>query len=288
VNAGRRDFPLAAVFGMTLVLAPISPVRPQTISGTTATGIHYEVGGTGDPVVLIHGFSMDLRAWAAQAAVLESSFRVIRYDLRGHGGSPLPEAPYSAIDDLASVLDAAGVARASLVGLSAGAEVSIDFALEHPDRVERLVLASPGLGGYVTDEPMTWMQPVFEAAGAGDAPRAARLWSRTPIMTLESDTSGAAMLREIVMSNQALWTLRTNPARPLQTPAVQRLEAIRAPTLVLVGEKDLSHILAIGRLLAERIPGARAVTIEGAGHILNLDAPDRFTRLVIRFLSEPR
>ena len=144
--------------------------------------------------------------WAPQIAFLEGRFRVVRYDLRGHGQSAAPAAPYTTYDDLLSVLDALKIERATLVGLSAGAEIATDFVLVHPSRVRGLVLASPGLSGYVPSDPMAWAQPVFQAAGAGDADRAARLWVATPLMTLRRNVAAAPIVADLVNSNVKLWS----------------------------------------------------------------------------------
>jgi len=257
----------------------------QVTTGTTPSGLYYEASGSGDPVVLIHAFSVDRRMWAPQVAALEKRFRVIRYDLRGHGNSSGPSEPYAAHDDLRSVLDALGVTRAALVGLSAGSTLAIDFALAYPDRVTRLVLASPGLNGHVPSPPLTWTQPVFQAAGAGNAEGAATLWAETPIMATHGGAATAAAVKSLVMSNVRLWTYRTNPARPLTPPAISRLGEIRSPTLVILGERDLPHIKEIAGLLLAGVGGARQVTVPGAGHIVNLDAPDVFNTAVETFLG---
>ena len=257
----------------------------QVTTGTTASGLYYEASGSGDPVVLIHGFSVDRRMWAPQVAVLEKRFRVIRYDLRGHGNSAAPSEPYAAHDDLRSVLDTLGVARATLIGLSAGSTLAIDFAIAYPDRVTRLVLASPGLNGHVPSPPLTWTAPVFQAAGAGDAEGAAKLWADTPLMATHGGAAAAAAVKSLVMSNVRLWTYRTNPARPLTPPAIRRLSEIRSPTLVILGERDLPHIKEIAGLLVAGVGGARLVTVPGAGHIVNLDAPDAFNTAVETFLG---
>jgi pimeloyl-ACP methyl ester carboxylesterase len=93
-----------------------------------------------------------------------------------------------------------GIERAALVDLSAGATIATDFAIAYPGRVSRIVLASPGLSGHVSP-PLTWAQPVFEAAGAGDSEGAAKLWAQTPIMALRNDMTAASTVRELVMSN---------------------------------------------------------------------------------------
>ena len=86
----------------------------QTATGTSAGGLFYEASGAGESVVLIHAFSVDRRMWAPQIAALEGRFRVIRYDLRGHGNSAAPSAPYAPHEDLRFVLDTLGISRATL------------------------------------------------------------------------------------------------------------------------------------------------------------------------------
>jgi 3-oxoadipate enol-lactonase len=267
-----------------LVLLPAS-LAAQVRTGSTASGLFYEVSGTGEPVVLIHAFSVDRRMWAPQIAVLEKRFQVIRYDLRGHGKSEGPSGPYAPHEDLRSVLDALGVGKATLMGLSAGSTLAIDFAIAYPNRVARLVLSSPGVNGHVPSQPLTWTQPVFKAAGAGDAEGAARLWAETPIMALRNDLSAAPAMRDLVMSNVRLWTFRTNSAQPLTPPAIGRLAEVKSPTLVILGDQDLPHIKEIAELLVKGIAGARLVTIAGAGHITNFDARDAFNQAVDTFLS---
>jgi len=272
-----------------LVIAVFVPAaaRAQVRTGTTPTGLYYEVSGSGDPVVLIHAFSVDRRMWAPQVVALERRFRVIRYDQRGHGNSTAPTDPYAPHEDLASVLDALGIQRATLVGLSAGSTLAIDFAIAHPDRVTRLVLASPGLNGYVPSPPLTWTAPVFQAAAAGDAEGAAKLWAATPIMTVYGGAAAADAVKSLVMENVRLWSYRANPARPLTPSAMTRLAEITSPTLVILGERDLPHIKDVARLLLAGVAGARMATVAGAGHIVNLDAPDAFNDALGGFLAGP-
>ena len=272
---------------LVLALLPRA-VWAQIATGTSAAGLAYEASGSGEAVVLIHAFSVDRRMWAPQIAALESRFRVIRYDLRGHGKSEGPSAPYAPYEDLRSVMDALGVNRATLIGLSAGAEVATDFSLAYPDRVARLILASPGLSGFVPSTPLTWVQPVFQAAAAGDPERAAKLWADTPIMALRNDLTAAATVTDLVMSNARLWSYKTNPVQRLTPPAIKRLSEIKCPALVIIGEQDLSHIKEIASLLVGGIADARLVTVPRAGHLVNLDAPETFSQVVESFLAAGR
>jgi 3-oxoadipate enol-lactonase len=98
-------------------------------------------------------------------------------------------------------------------------------------------------------------------------------------------SSSASHKADLVISNAKLWTYRTNPVQPLTPPAVNRLSEIKAQTLVIVGERDLPHITEAANLPAKGIDGARLVTIPGAGHIVNIDARERFNDEVVRFLK---
>ena len=236
--------------------------------------------------MLIHAFSVDRRMWEPQVAALESRFRVVRYDLRAHGRSPASAEPYTAYGDLLALLDTLKIERAALIGLSAGAEVAINFAIVHPDRVSRLVLAAPGLTGYKTP-PLPWLKPVFEAAGAGDPERAAQLWAETPIMAMHTNRAASKTVTELVRSNARLWAAKRTE-QPLSPPAIGRLGDVKAATLVVVGDADLPHIKEIGHLLVKEIATAKLVTIPGAGHIVNLDTPEAFNNAVLAFLSARR
>jgi 3-oxoadipate enol-lactonase len=282
----RVDSRAAVQLSVCLFLCLVPGVAAaQATTGTSSVGIFYEVSGAGEPVVLIHAFSVDRRMWAPQIASLEKRFRVVRFDQRGHGKSDAPSAPYAQHEDLRSVLDALRIDKATLIGLSAGATTATDFAIAYPNRVVRVVLASPGLSGYVPPAPLTWTQPVFQAAGTGDAEGAARLWADTPIMALRSDLSAAATVKDLIMSNTRLWTYRTNPVQQLTPPAIKRLSEVKCPALVILGEQDLPHIKEAAALLVNGIAGARLVTIPRAGHMVNLDARDAFSQAVESFLN---
>ena len=260
------------------------PSFAQPASGTTASGLFYEVSGAGDPIVLIHAFSVDRRMWEPQIATFDRRFRIVRYDLRGHGRSAAPAGPYAGYADLKDVLDVLGIQRATLVGLSAGSEVAINFALTNPDRVSRLVLASPGLGGYRLP-PIPWADATFKAAADGDAPAAARLWAQTPIMALRKNENARDIVRSLVADNWRLWTFRRTE-QPLMPPAITRLAEIKAPVLVITGGEDLSYITDIAALIAKSAATGRHVVIPGAGHIVNLDAPAEFNETMSAFLIQ--
>lgn len=289
VLVARKSATLSWAIGVAalwMTLGHTSRLWAQAASGTTPAGVFYEASGRGAPVVLIHGFSLDRRMWQSQVELLQGTFRVIRYDLRGHGRSAAPLEPYAAYEDLRGVLDALGVDRAILVGLSAGAQVAADFALAYPGRVAKLVLAAPGLSGYVPKQPLTWVQPVFQAAQTGNTELAAKLWIETPLMAIADNPVAASRAADIVMSNARLWSYRANPDQGLTPPAVRRLGEIKCPVLVVIGDQDLPHIKDLGDILVSGISGAQRINIPRAGHLVNLAAPEAFNTALLGFLRQ--
>lgn len=254
-------------------------------SGHTKAGLYFECHGAGDEVViLIPAFSMDLRMWRAQVPALSRLARVIAYDLRGHGRSIAAMEPYSAVDDLAALMDELGVGSAHLIGLSNGARIALDFALSHPSRARSLVLASPGVSGY-TGGDFSYMAPVIAAVRAGNLEQAAELWAATPLMHVPNDSTAAAFIRTMSRDNRSIWGQRANPERPLSPPAINRLAEVSVPVLVIAGENDLPYLRRLADTVAQTIPGASKVVIPGAGHMANVAAPEAFNRAVLSFFG---
>jgi len=254
-------------------------------SDKTEGGIHFEVSGSGAPLVFAHGFSLDRRMWEAQEARLRSDFRVVLYDLRGHGLSDPWSEPFAAEEDMLEVFEAANLDRATIVGLSAGAQVAIDFALAHPHRVEALVLASPGLGGYVPVGSFDWMAPVISELQLGEPQNAMRAWSETPLMKIASDPVADSAMRAMVIENWPVWTYDQELQVMPNPTAITRLSEIMAPTLVMIGENDLADTKRVGDTLVACLANARLVNIPGSGHLLNLEAPGPFAEALTAFIG---
>jgi 3-oxoadipate enol-lactonase len=245
--------------------------------------LHAEETGTGDPVLLLHAGVTDSRVWDTTAPLLASAgYRVIRYDTRGFGQSTPSEAPFSLVADALAVLDAAGAPAAHFVGLSQGAATSVDVALAAPDRVRTLTLVAPGLSGY------EWPRlPGFErrlaAAERGDAHglalEIARLWAP---MSFNRDGDPSDQASRIVREQAEAFM--ADELEVEEPSALPRLAEITAPTLVVVGDRDVDAIAQIGRLLTDQIAGAHLVTLTGADHILPLRVPDRLHALLLDHL----
>ena len=247
--------------------------------------LYYEVRGRGAPVVFIHGGNLDSGMWDADVEALSTRFRVITYDVRPYGRSGPATADYAWHEDLRALLDHLKIARADLVGLSLGARLAVNFTLAYPARVDRLVLAGPGIDGWPF-APDPHLPALIAAVKAGDAKLATTLWLRHPYMApAMRDPEVAARLRRLAARNEHIWLQEIGPAVVPSPPALTRLGEIRAPTLVLVGTLDVADILGTAKRLATEVRGARLEVLDGVGHMINLAAPDRFRALVTGFLQ---
>ncbi len=258
-----------------------------TINGAR---IHYVRSGKGFPLVLIHAGIADSRMWEPQARAFAGDFDVIRPDLRGFGGSELPPGRYSMMADLVGLLDELSIDRAHLIGCSMGGSVALDIAVQHPERVERLVLVGSGVSGANFGQADKALFADVEAAdekGDMDAVNRAevRLWVDGPRRT---EGAAAREIRDLVLDMNGKAGLSDwNAAKheQLDPPAIGRLGEVKAPTLVIVGDEDLPHVSVAAGVLESGIPRARKVVIKDAAHLPSLERPEEFNRIVRDFLA---
>lgn len=239
--------------------------------------IYYEDSGSGPAILLTHGYSATLEMWAPQVAAFADRYRLLRWDVRGHGRSSSPPDPaaYShaaAVEDMAAVLDHAGVDAAVVGGLSLGGYLSLEFHLAYPERVRALVLCDTG-PGYKKDE--------ARAAWNRYAESLARKFEEKGLAAL----GPSAEVR--VARHESAWGL-VHAARGIlvqhDARVIESLPRIRVPTLLVVGAKD-EPFLAGMRYMAEKISDSTHVVIADAGHAPNLERPDAFNRALEDFLS---
>jgi len=254
--------------------------------------LYYEVSGKGQPVVFIHGFTLDRRMWEPQWQVLQRRYRVVRYDVRGFGRSSRATEPHDPAEDLAALLDHLNIERAHVVGLSMGANIALHFATRYPQRVLRVVAADPNLDGFTdyTPELFGAFGQVFGAvAQKGWSEETQRLWLQTPLLRLQIPTvAHQTLLEDMVRAysgdqfiNPAIAALNYG-----QPPTAARIDKLEVPVLVIVGEKDEESIQRIARLVAQKAPRAQLEVVPKAGHLSNLDHPKYFNRAVLRFLKK--
>lgn len=272
----------------------------ETSSGYLPIGgarLYYELSGVGPVVVLIHAGIADSGMWSEQIPALEAYFRVLRYDVRGYGQSELTATwpAYSDYDDLRMLLEHFSIERVHLIGCSMGGGIALDFALAHPELVDRIVLSGAGVGRFLppSDALRQGWDQVEEALEAGDLELALelenRMWVDGPQRAPETV---APELRDRVREmnrriyNNAAALVGEPEALALDPPAAQRLHELNAPVLVTAGDLDLPDVLVLVDHLSAHLPNATAVIIPDAGHMLPMEQPAAFNRLVLEFLLE--
>jgi 2-succinyl-6-hydroxy-2,4-cyclohexadiene-1-carboxylate synthase len=245
--------------------------------------------GSGPPLVLLHGFAGDRGLWDEVAPRLARSHRVIRYDLRGYGDSAAANRdPFSHARDLAALLDALSLQRCDLLGASMGGSIALHFALDQPQRVRRLVLASPGLVAWEWSEHWraAWA-PIVDAARGGDLQRARELWWQHELFaTARAAPAAAVALRQSIQRYSGAHWIDGDDEQPA-LPDVERLASLRVPTLLLTGAADLPDFRLIADLIEAAAADVRRIDYAGAGHMVHLERPDDFVADAMRFLARP-
>jgi pimeloyl-ACP methyl ester carboxylesterase len=253
--------------------------------------IHYEREGSGLPVIFLHAGIADSRMWKPQVAPFAQHFDVVRPDTRGFGKSPLPPAPWSPVEDLLALIDELSLKPTHLVGCSMGGSTTIDFALDHPERVSKLVLVGSGISGFSARKEHEHLFAAAETAvKAGDL---AKLNEEEMYLWLDGPTRPRGYVKQplrdlfLDMNNLALQSdFEKWPPRSAEPPALERLSEITAPVLVVVGDGDMPTTLEAADLLMQSLPHARKAVIHDAAHLPNLELPEEFNRLVLDFLLE--
>lgn len=250
--------------------------------------LYYEEAGSGFPVILLHGLGADTRIWDYQFEPFAQSYCVIRYDSRGFGKSDVPtNAAYTHPDDLKSLLDHLNIAQAHLIGQSMGGEIAIEFALAYPDAVRSLVLVDPALGGYQwsSEYNQSWGAVGAAVAQAGFKGAIDALMAHPLHIPISEQGEAAAKLRAILADYSGWHLAHADPWRRPEPPAIEQLKRVNAPTLIVIGERDLPDFHKIADLLARHIPNVRKISIPGVGHVVPLEAPHQLNEIALNFLT---
>jgi 3-oxoadipate enol-lactonase len=249
--------------------------------------IRYDIAGEGPWLLLAHSLATDLSLWDDQMAVLTARFRVLRFDTRGHGGSSAPDQPYDfplLAADVIGLMDALNVCKAHFVGISMGGMIGQHLALAATECIDRLVLVST-TSGYPPEARAMWGDRIAAVRAQGMEPLAAptlERWFTPPwrqahpeVMARIGGLIRATPAAGYIGSGQAIATLDTT----------SRLPELRCPTMVIAGADDAGTPPAMGRKLAEQVPGARFELIESASHLCNIEQTEMFNRLLLEFLA---
>ena len=224
--------------------------------------------------------------WDDQFLTLARHFQVIRYDMRGFGRSALPtDEPYSHVGDLRALLERLDVHDVSLVGLSKGGGVAIDFALTHPEIVRAMVLIDSVLGGFRwSPEASARDGLVWQRALEGGIPAAKESWLAHPLFVpAHRQPAVAARLAQMVDDYSGWHFVNANPERGMEPPAAQRLTELGVPILVIAGEDDTPDFVRVSELLGQRLSKARKIVVPGVGHMANTEPPEPVTAAIPSF-----
>jgi 3-oxoadipate enol-lactonase len=247
--------------------------------------LHHEEAGAGSPLLLGASLGSTLAMWDANIGALAEHHRVVRFDQRGHGRSPVPPGRYEIADlgrDVLVLMDELGLERASYCGLSLGGMTGMWLAANAPKRIDRLVLLCTSShlpeGG--------WAQRAEAVRGAGTteviADTVLGRWLTAPF---------AAARPDLVAALRAMLVSIDSEGYAAACGAIERMDLrqdlarIFAPTLVVAGRRDEATPVEHGREIAERIGGAR-LEIVPAAHLANVECPDEIARLVLNHLRE--
>ena len=251
----------------------------------------YIEAGAGDPLVLVMGFGGDHLAWGLQIPALAAKYRVIAFDNRGVGQSDAPDLPYSTpmmADDTVALMDALGIERAHVCGVSMGGMIAQEVALRHPARVRTLQLHA------TLARPDAYMRALVEAwrktrvaLGREEALRVIALWLFAP-RTYDERPEFVELVLQNAIANphpQSLTGFVRQGDAVLGHDALERLERLRCATLVSVADQDILVPPRFSHAIAQRVPGAELKTIANAGHAYMWEEPEAFNAMCLEFLA---
>ena len=288
--------PFLAVSALLIAISTVIPIpgqasgsgKPDAPNGSFVEvengKIYYEeCGNAPTTVVLIHDGIAHSVVWDGVWPLFCQNFRTIRYDRRGYGKSPAATTWYYETDDLAALLRHLKVPRAVLVGSSHGGELSIDFALSHPDMVEQLVLVGAVVSGFpYSDHFLNRGMQNSKPFQQNDVKSGIAKWAKDRYLLAPGHETAQKKLLDILTASPQDLTHDDYP-RPTEA-ALPRLHEIRVPTLLLTGDADIPDVHAYAGAIQAGIYGSRRVVLSDAGHLMYLEKPEEFSSLVIGFI----
>ncbi|MGC1523953.1 MAG: alpha/beta hydrolase [Steroidobacteraceae bacterium] len=270
-------------------LPPIPGVERDVDRYFTTGGarLRYRVEGRGPPLLMAHGWTLDLEMWEPQIAALRAGFRLVRFDRRGFGLSSGRPSVTQDIADIAALCNHLAVERIAVLGMSQGARAAMGFALAAPARVSCLILDGPPdyAGNPLPaddDVPLDYYRGVVRAQGMTAFRRE---WAAHPLLSLRTgDPCMHKILDAMIMrypGNDLLEPVAA-AAAPVDSPSI---DSIGAPVLVITGDQDLASRTQAADTLAALLNKAERAVIPAAGHLPNLDNPQAYNDVVRAFLA---
>jgi pimeloyl-ACP methyl ester carboxylesterase len=260
-------------------------------------GLFYEEVGTGVPLVFVHEFAGDYQSWHLQVRFFARRYRTIAYNARGYPPSEVPKDPaaYSqerAAEDIRGLLDALGIRKAHICGLSMGGYATLHFGLRHPDRALSLVVAGAGYGS-VAGERERFKKDVEETARRfvdDGIVAVADFYTKGPtrVQLMDKDPKGWRELYDQFVAQSAEGHALTMRGVQMNRPSVYELEKglerLEVPTLIVTGDED-EPCLEPALYLKRKIRSSGLLVLPKSGHTVNLEEPEAFNRGVLDFLT---
>lgn len=250
--------------------------------------LFYQIEGKGPPLIFLHGICLDHRMWQQQIQFFSLSYTCINIDLRGFGRSSVPISPYSFHEDINTILDSLHITSpVTLIALSMGGKAAINFALTYPSRTKVLVLADVAVDGYNFKN--FNLAPIAGLAKEKGVDSANQLFLNNPVFaSARKNKIVFDRLKEIILSYSGWQWLHPNPVKTISPVAIQQLDRITAPVLILTGEKDIIDFQAIAEILHQNIKQSVKKEISGVGHMCNMENSKTFNQLVFQFLQHQK
>jgi len=255
----------------------------------TPAGTSYLATGQGQPVVLIHGVGLNKEMWGGQIVGLAAKYRVIAYDMLGHGASPRPQSGTPLLgyaDQLLELLDHLALPQVTVIGFSMGGLVARAFALHHPQRLEGLVVLNSVFNRSPEQRAGVIARTSQAAEHGPDANAEAALSRWFSREYQEANPAPIAALRQTLAGNDPQGYLTTYELfAPQDMYRAEDLGNIQVPTLVATGELDPGSTPEMAQQLAERIPGAKVAVLAEQRHMMPVESPRLVNQLLLEFLD---
>ena len=246
------------------------------------------MAGKGDEtIVLIHDGLVHHAIWDSQFTAFSKNFKVVRYDRRGYGLSPKPDKKFSNIEDLYQVFTTLNIEKAIVIGMSAGGGLVLDFTIAHPEKVSKIIVVGAVVGGFTYSEHMQTRGGRLTPADYGDPEKLLKYIVKEDPYEIAPQNAD---------KKEKLWTLmqkfphNIDPERNRLTiipekKAVNFLNDIKVPALIIVGEYDIPDVFVHAGAIEFGIPNAQKVIIRNAGHLVPYEQPNEFNKQVMSFLN---
>jgi len=252
---------------------------------TGEVSLYYEAKGSGIPIVFLHGFTLDRRMWSRQVDYFSKRNRVIAYDSRGHGKSGCPETGYSRQDrvrDLKRLVESLKLDRFHIAGLSMGGATALGYAIDSPGTLLSLTLVDTAAGGF---RPPSRYRDHRDVARQKGVEEAKRRWIMTTLFHYANRHQHLKIELKEMMDEHCghLW-LDPRRGKYEDRDDVALAHTITVPTMIFAGDKD-RYFLPLAKKLHEEISGSEIDIVGDVGHMLNMEAPDRFNLRLEQFLD---